>query len=189
MSDTQNESSAADESVIVAGIEAPHVQTATGMSNSQPLVGATGAPSAQMIKVKEVSTGRVFAAWPVDARELVTHPDQNHVYASLEDEMTPVNRGAGNPIAVAPASGQEPIAVAPVASSSAPISMATVDPLTATAALSDMSKSELQTLAKGAGVDANQSKSGLVEALQPHVTAGTIALDGAAGVGLPRDSR
>jgi hypothetical protein len=186
---SENEGVAPDEPVVVAGIEAPHLQTAEGLGNSQPILPATGAPNAQMVKVKEVATGRVFAAWPIDARELVTHPSQDHVYATAEEGLTPFTvSSGGNPIPVAPADGTAPVLTAPVASQ-APISSASVDPLTATAQLSDMSKSELQKLASTAGVDPQQSKAGLVESLQPHVSAGTIALDGSAGVGLPSDKR
>lgn len=179
------------EETVVAGIEAPHVAT-QGLGNTEQILPPSGAPGAQMVKVKEVASGRVFGAWPVDARELVTHPDAGHVYAEADEPMTPPRyTTSGNPVPVAPASGTSPVAITPVAPESAPAGtspanpLGAVDPLTATAQLSDLSKSELQGLAGRAGVDQNQTKQALVEQLQPHVSAGTINLGGAGGVGLP----
>lgn len=49
----------------------------------------TGAQWPHQVKVKEVATGRVFAAWPVDAKELVSHPKGEHVLAGEDEELTP----------------------------------------------------------------------------------------------------
>lgn len=62
---------------IVAGLEPP-------ASSAQ-----RGAPRPHMVKVKEVATGRVFAAWPVDARELTTHPKREYVLARDDEALTP----------------------------------------------------------------------------------------------------
>lgn len=176
---------APDAEVSVAGITAPHVRRADAPFSTVQQILVSAAPPTQMVKVKETATGRVFAAWPVDARELVTHPDRGHEYASAEDEMTPAAAGAsGNPDAVAPESTQSPVGVAPQASVTPPRTGA-VDPLTATAQLSEKSTAELKDLAKRSGVEPNQSKEKLVEALQPHVSAGTVNLGGPAAHGLP----
>lgn len=185
-SDTAN---AADEPVVVAGISSPTVQRADAPFSTRQQLMPSAAPNSQMVKVKEVATGRVFAAWPIDARELVTHPKQEHVYATAEEELTP--RGDGgvfpNPVPVAPMDATSPVGVDPVPPITPPRegARAPIDPLTAADRLGDMSKAELQDLATKANVDPNQTKADLVEALHPHVTAGTVALPGAAGAPVP----
>lgn len=179
--DTKDES----EKTVVAGIAAPHVTRADAPFSTQPLMPPSGAPAPQMVKVKEVATGRVFARWPVDARELVTHPNQDHVYAEEHEALTQGTASfSGNPIPVAPLNANSPIGVDPVPAETPPRAgvagqigaQGRIDPLTATALLEEKSKTELQELATRAGVNPNQTKKELVEALEPHVTAGTIAL-------------
>lgn len=185
---TKDESSK-DEPVVVAGIAAPHVET-PNLSNSQPILPPTGAPDPAMVKVKHVPTGKVFAAWPVDAREMVTHPDGEHVYATLEDEMSPRGAGgSGNPTPVAPEDGTAPVAVSPVAPEQPPVAGPPVSAADAKASLEDLSKAELVALAERSGIDATGTKADLAKALQPHVQAGTVRVGGAGSVGLPRSSR
>ncbi len=176
-------------SPVVAGVTAPHVQRADlPVGATQQILPPSGAPGAQMVKVKEVATGRVFATWPVDARELVTHPNQDHVYATAEDEMSATAAGSGNPTPVPPDDSTSPVAVDPVAATTPPRAGA-IDPLTATAQLQELSTKELKDMAKRSGVSPDQSKEKLVEALQPHVSAGTLSLAGAQGHGLPPSTR
>lgn len=114
----EKKKAAEPEMVEVRGVVARHlepVDKTVGTPNQ--LLAPEAAPPAQMVKVREIATGRVFAAWPVDARELVTHPDRGHEYADAKAEFT---KGAadvsGNPIPVTPKSGQSPVAVDPIAS-------------------------------------------------------------------------
>lgn len=186
----QKDESSKDEPVVVAGIAAPHVEEPQGGSNSRPILPPSGAPDAQMVKVKHVPTGRVFAAWPVDAREMVTHPDGEHVYATLEDELSPRGAGgSGNPTPVAPEDGTAPVNVAPVAPETPPVAGPPVSAEDAKASLDDLSKAELSALAERAGIDPSGTKAELQKALQPHVQAGTVRVGGAGSVGLPRSSR
>lgn len=180
-----------DEPVVVGGISSPTVHRADAPFSTRQQLMPSAAPNPQMVKVKEVATGRVFAVWPVDARELVTHPLQEHVYATAEDEMTPRDiaslSGFPNPTPTAPLDATSPVGVDPVPPVTPPRTGAgaTLDPVTATDRLGEMSKSELQELAIKSGVNPDQSKAELVAALQPHVTAGTLALPGVAGAPVP----
>lgn len=184
--DQSETANAADEPVVVGGIASPTVQRADAPFSTRQQLMPSAAPNPQMVKVKEVATGRVFAAWPADARELVTHPLQEHVYAGADEEMTPRAEGGvfPNPTPTAPMDATSPVGVDPVPPITPPRTGpgsplgAPLDPITATDRLGEMSKSELQELATKAGVDPNQSKAELVEALQPHVSAGTVALPG-----------
>jgi hypothetical protein len=170
-------------SPIVAGVTAPHVQRIDQpVGATQQIIPPSGAPSAQMVKVKEVETGRVFAAWPVDARELVTHPNQEYVYATPEDEMAaPQADSGGNPVPVPPADGQAPVAVDPVPSPSP----RAISEASARAALEDQSKADLKKLAQRANIDDSGSKEELVDRLTPHAAAGTISVGGPQSIGLP----
>lgn len=190
---------------VVAGVSAAHVKDATKPGASQPLVPPSGAPGAHMVLVKEKASGKVTAHWAVDARELVTHPNQEHEYATEEEAKTfraPAANLTANPTPVAPNSSNSPIGVDPVVSPTPPAARAggpllvavpveaaraagfsagtgsnsPIDPLTATSQLQDMSKAELQEIARRSNVDPNQSKDKLVEAILPHVEAGTVSL-------------
>ncbi|HXH43296.1 MAG TPA: hypothetical protein VNK51_05530 [Bradyrhizobium sp.] len=171
---------AMDAAPVIGGIQGLHKRNPEAPFSTVQLVGPQAAPPSQMVKVKELKTGRVFAAWPVDARELVTHPNQEHVYAKAEDEMT--NRagqtlmGVGTP-AVAPKDSTAPVGVDPVPAEPAPRAWAP-DAASTKAQLEDKSKSDLQDLAKRSGVNPDQPKAQLVEQLQSHVTAGTVMLGG-----------
>lgn len=114
------------------------------------------APSARQVKVRDTSTGQVFHAWPVDARELVT-PGSQYEYATPE---TPL----GAPNAPAPV-------VAPAR--------------TIAEQLAERSYKELQTLAKRAGLNPNQKGVALVDALTPLVDAGTVSLEELPPLALP----
>lgn len=169
---------APDEKVVVAGVASPTVRRADAPFSTRQQLMPSAAPDSQMVKVKEIATGRVFAAWPVDARELVTHPGGEHEYAAADEDLSPTHAFSGNPKPVAPKSANSPIGTDPVAPPPAPIAGRGVDAQTAREQLEDKSKAELQELAKRAGIDENQSKADLVDALQPHVAAGTVALGG-----------
>lgn len=174
----ERDTNAPDEQVVVAGVASPTVRRADAPFSTRQQLMPSAAPDPQMVKVKELATGRVFAAWPVDARELVTHPNQEHEYAAADEDLSPTNAFRGNPTPVAPKSANSPIGTDPVAAPAPPIAGRGVDPQTARTQLEEKGKSELQELAKRAGIDENQSKEKLVDALQPHVAAGTVALGG-----------
>lgn len=163
---------------IVAGIAQTHKVRPDQPFSTQAVIPPTAAPPSQMVLVKEKATGRVFPAWPVDARELVTHPKQEHVYASAEDAekwVRPASGAGGAMPAVAPEDSTSPTGVDPVPHTDLPAANA-VSADAAKEQLGDMSKSELQDMAKRAGVDPEQSKAELVNALAPHAQAGTLAL-------------
>jgi hypothetical protein len=149
------------------------------------------APASQMVKVKHVATGRVFAAWPVDARELVTHPAQDHVYADADDELSPQGIAALFPPRTGPADDTEPTLIDPVAQIETPVAAgAQLSASDAKAALEDKSKAELQDLAVRVGEDPNRSKAELVKALEPHAEAGTLSLSPPTGLlGKPAKER
>ena len=109
---------------------------------------AKPAPHAHRVKVREIATGRVFEAWPVDAREMLRHP-KDYEYAE-ED--------------------------APLGLPSAPVTPIPPPPSLAER-LDAKSYRDIQALAKKAGIDASQRKDELVEQLLPHIEAGTISLE------------
>jgi hypothetical protein len=169
---------AVDEQVVVAGVASPTIRRADAPFSTRQQLMPSAAPDPQMVKVKEVATGRVFAAWPVDARELVTHPNQEHEYAAAEDDLSPTNAFRGNPTPVAPTNSNTPIGTDPVSVAAPVIAGRGVDAATAEQQLGEKSKTELQELARRAGIDENQSQKDLAKALQPHVVAGTVSLGG-----------
>jgi hypothetical protein len=110
------------------------------------------APHACMVKVREKSTGRVFEAWPVDARELVRHPGGEYDYAT--EEASPATADTPSTAATPP---------------SPPKSIAEQ--------LGEKSYKELQTLAKRAGLNPNQKQDALITTLLPHIAGGAISLE------------
>lgn len=168
-----------DAAPVVAGISQTHKVRPDQPAGTQQVLAPTAAPNPQMVLVREKATGRVFAAWPVDARELVTHPQQEHEYASEEHaaDWAPPSQQTGLPMpAVAPTSPNSPIGVDPVNPPQVPVASRILSNDQAKEALNDKSKSELQDLAVRVGVDKDQSKADLVKALEPHATAGTLNL-------------
>jgi hypothetical protein len=164
---------------IVAGISQTHVARPDKPFSTQVVIPPTAAPPSQQVLVKELKSGRVFPAWPVDARELVTHPNQEHVYASEDDAAAWVRPGTGAGGAmpsVPPKDTTAPTGVDPVPHSDLPAANA-VSAESAKATLEDKSKSDLQDMAKRVGVNPDQPKADLVEALRPHAQAGTLALN------------
>lgn len=132
---------------------------------------AKPAPGAHRIRVREKSTGRVFEAWPVDARELVNHPAGDH-------ELVP---------------DDEPEATAPTATSTLKELELQADAspsvLEARAAarerLEQKSYKELQELSRRAGLSVNQKQPALIEALLPLIAAGTVSLEVVPSLQLP----
>lgn len=113
---------------------------------------ANQAPQAHQVRIRELATGRVFDAWPVDAREML-----NHVKGGFE--------------AVGP---EIPLGIPVAGQTSAP------DPAPApsiAAQLEAKSYKDLQLLAKRAGVASNQSREDLVTALVPLVEAKAVSLE------------
>lgn len=112
----------------------------------------TSAPHAHQVKVRRVSTGEVFSAWPVDARELIRHPLGEYEYAPPE----PVD----------PAPPPAPI----------PGESFLESRLRTRAALEAKSRKDLQALAKKAGLDHTGKTATLIDAIIPHVEGGAISL-------------
>lgn len=113
---------------------------------------ANPAPQALQVKVREKATGRVFLKWPVDARELVSHPLGEYEYAP--DEA--ITNGA----------------------SAAPPVTPPKDPPTIEQQLGEWSYKDVQVLAKRAGLKVvGTKKDALIEALLPHVKGGTVSLE------------
>ena len=112
------------------------------------------APHARKVKVRELSTGTVFEAWSVDAREMVGgHPDQ---YAYVLDDSP----------------------LGPPEAPSAPPAPPTPSPAEI---LADKSYDDLVALAKKAGIKSfGVKRDDLVAALLPHVAGGTLSLDNVA---------
>lgn len=119
------------------------------------------APYAHKVRLREVATGRVFEAWPVDARELLTHPAGG--YEPVPSE-TPLQASAKAPPPPPPPS-----------------------PPTAAQRLAALSAKERAELAKRAGIKPSSFKTDadLVGELARLVEAGTIALDAPPPLKLP----
>lgn len=109
------------------------------------------APHAHQVRIREISTGRVFHAWPVDAREMLNHPKGGFEAVSADAPL-------GSP------------EVAPVAPLPPPTH-------TSESQLEAKSYKELQVLAKRAGINAGQNKEALVLALLAHIEAGTVSIE------------
>lgn len=108
----------------------------------------TPAPHAHQVKVRDTSTGDVFLAWPVDAREMVR--GDRYEYAP-----------EGAPLGAPNAPVEPPVA-----------------PPTHAEQLAAKSVKELQALAKKAGVSAKgMPKEDVIAALLPHIAAGTVSLE------------
>jgi hypothetical protein len=110
----------------------------------------TPAPHAHQVKVRDTATGQVFLAWPVDARELVTHPKSQYEYAVSD---TPLGSPDAPPALAVPST-----------------------PASTTQLLEAKSYKELQALARRAHLNANQKQADLIAELTVHVDAGTISL-------------
>lgn len=156
--------------VSVAGVSAPHIERADQGFSGNQLLPPTGAPGAKMVKVKELATGRVTGMWAVDAREAINAG--GHAYAAADEALAPsgtggVERSVSDSV---PADSGEPVTIDPVPS----VAPKTIS--VAAESLEDMSKTDLQALAKRAGVSDQGTKAELIDALQPHVKAGTVAL-------------
>lgn len=126
----------------------------------------TKAPHARMVTVRELSTGRVFETWPVDARELV---------ATKEYEY----QAEGTPLSASTATADTSIAAA------TPPSPAVTAVTPIPDQLRERSYKELQALAKRAGLNANQKLDDLIAALVPHVEAKAITLESVPSLALP----
>lgn len=114
------------------------------------------APHAHMVRVRELTTGRVFEAWPVDAREMVAHTAGGYEYAPE----------------------------APLGLPDAPVVEAR-PPATIQERLAEKSRKELQLLAKRAGLNERQKDDELIAALIPHIEGGTVSLDEIPPIALP----
>jgi hypothetical protein len=117
------------------------------------------APHAHQVQVCEVSTGRLFHVWPVDARELVTHGDYQYATAEGTATADTPSKAAATP---------PPPPVRPIAEQ-----------------LGEWSYRDLQTLAKRAGVNANQKQDALIGALVPHIAAKAISVEKLPPLALP----
>jgi hypothetical protein len=124
---------------------------------------ANPAPHAHRVRLREIATGRVFDAWPVDARELLTHPKQ-------EFEAVP------------PDTPVQTSATAPLAAPTPP-----PPPPTAAQRIAALGEKERHGLAKRAGVKVSSFKTeaDLIQELARLAEAGTIALDGPPPLKLP----
>jgi hypothetical protein len=122
------------------------------------------APHAHQVKVRNTSTGEVFSAWPVDARELVRLPANQYEYAPNDQPVT---------------------APEPEAPVEKPVGSFLESRLKTRAALEAKSYKDLQALAKKAGVDPKQKGPSLIDAIIPHVEGGAVSLDVVPDLSLP----
>jgi len=164
-----NKEAEVPEEVIVAGVSAPHIRRVDQGFSGNQLLPPIAAPGARMVKVRENETGRVTGMWAVDAREAINAG--SHSYADADEALASFGNAFGGSVSDSvPADSGEAFAIDPVPSEPRrTISVKAEN-------LEDMSKAELQALAKRSGVDDKGTKAELVEALQPHVDGGTIAL-------------
>lgn len=105
------------------------------------------------VRIRELSTGRVFDAWAVDAREMLNHPKGGF-------EAVP----ATIPLRIHTTDAPPPSAVP-------------LTPPTTIDLLGAKSYKELQALAKRAGLNAGGTKDALVASLLPLIEAGTVSLE------------
>jgi hypothetical protein len=116
------------------------------------------APHAHQVRLRELATGRVFLAWPVDAREMLTHPNGGFEVVTND---TPI----GTPD---PEQTHSNVSPAPVASPTPTIAER----------LQAKSYKELQVLAKRANVNAVGKKAEeIVASLVPLVESGVVSLE------------
>jgi len=105
------------------------------------------APHARLVAVRAVATGQIEELWPVDARERVNQPDGGYELVLETPDPVPV------------------VAPAPVDTSGV-----------TRAALDEKAHADLRLLAKQVGVNANLKKSDMIDALLPHIAAGTLSI-------------
>lgn len=119
------------------------------------------APHAHQVRLRNVATGQVYDAWPVDAREHLRHAGVESVPPG-----TPLGivGEPGKPLP-APASAELAAAVPPPKA------------LTVAEQLDGWSYKQLQELARRAGIDPVQKKVELIELLVPLVEAKAVSLE------------